>query len=170
MKIDKFGIAYRTEDELCNLLYANPELDLHSTQIDDPETFNRSVKELFYDFVPLNKYKLPDMSVEEFDAKNQANWYMPDEYKNLDIAKYVLDQCQTDEQLQRVGEELLMFQDRNLLDLLKFMKYFVDQMREQGVVWGVGRGSSTASYVLFLIGVHRIDSLYYHLDIAEFLK
>jgi DNA polymerase III alpha subunit len=43
-------------------------------------------------------------------------------------------------------------------------------MREHGVVWGVGRGSSVASYVLFLIGIHKIDSLYYDLPIDEFLK
>jgi DNA polymerase III alpha subunit len=37
-------------------------------------------------------------------------------------------------------------------------------------VWGVGRGSSVASYVLFLIGVHRIDSMKYNLDYKEFLR
>ena len=78
--------------------------------------------------------------------------------------------CSTEEQLQRVGQELLMFQDRNLFDLLKFMKYLVDTMRKNNIVWGVGRGSSVASYVLFLIGVHKIDSIYYQLDIEEFLK
>ena len=88
----------------------------------------------------------------------------------MDIARYVLDQCKTDAELQRVGQELLMYQDRNLFDLLRFMKYFVDQMRQNNVVWGVGRGSSTASYVLFLLGVHRIDSLFYDLSIDEFLK
>ena len=32
-------------------------------------------------------------------------------------------------------------------------------MRENNIVWGVGRGSPVASYVLFLIGVHRINSI-----------
>jgi DNA polymerase III alpha subunit len=50
------------------------------------------------------------------------------------------------------------------------MKYLVDTLRKNIIVWGVGRGSSVASYILYLIGVHRIDSLYYDLDIAEFLK
>ena len=35
---------------------------------------------------------------------------------------------------------------------------------------GVGRGSSVASYILYLIGVHRIDSIKYNLDWKEFLR
>jgi DNA polymerase III alpha subunit len=95
---------------------------------------------------------------------------MPEEYKNFDIAKYVLDLCQNDEELQRVGEELILFQEREMFDLLRYLKYFVDTMRANNIVWGVGRGSSVASFVLFLIGVHRINSLYYDLSIEEFLK
>jgi DNA polymerase III alpha subunit len=57
-----------------------------------------------------------------------------------------------------------------MFDLLFYLKYLVDTLRENKVLWGVGRGSSVASYVLYLIGVHKIDSLKYNLDIAEFLK
>jgi len=50
------------------------------------------------------------------------------------------------------------------------MIYLVDFMRENEIVWGVGRGSSVASYVLYLIGVHRIDSIKFGLDWREFLR
>ena len=63
-----------------------------------------------------------------------------------------------------------MFQERNLFDLLRYLKYLVDVMRENKIIWGVGRGSSVASYVLYLLGVHRIDSMFYDLDPAEFLR
>ena len=43
-------------------------------------------------------------------------------------------------------------------------------MRKNNIVWGVGRGSSVASFVLFLIGVHKINSLYYDISIDEFLR
>ena len=95
---------------------------------------------------------------------------MPDEYKQLDIAQWLLDQCQTDAELQRIGEELLLYQERDLFDLLRYLKFLVDIMRKHNLIWGVGRGSSVASYVLYLLGVHRIDSLYYNLDPAEFLR
>lgn len=109
-------------------------------------------------------------SVAEFDAACQSRWYMPAEYRELDIAAHVLSLCRTPEQLQRVGHELLLFQEKNLFDLLRYLKYLVDVMTENRVIWGVGRGSSVASYVLYLLGVHRIDSLYYDLDPEEFLR
>jgi DNA polymerase III alpha subunit len=95
---------------------------------------------------------------------------MPKEYYDLDIAKWILDQCKSEEELQRAGDELIKFQERNMFVLLQYLKYLVDTMRKNNIVWGVGRGSSVASFVLFLIGVHRINSLYYQLDIGEFLK
>lgn len=63
-----------------------------------------------------------------------------------------------------------MYQDRDAFDLLRYLKYLVDTMRANNVVWGVGRGSSVASFVLYLIGVHKINSLSYDLDPTEFLK
>ena len=95
---------------------------------------------------------------------------MPVEYYELDIAKWVLDQCKNQAELQRAGDELLKFQERNMFVLLQYLKYLVDTMRKNNIVWGVGRGSSVASFVLFLIGIHRINSLYYDLSIDEFLK
>ena len=110
------------------------------------------------------------LSVDEYDMMNQRNWLMPEEYKQIDIAQHVIDLCKTDAEIQRAGQELLMFQERNLFNLLKYLKYLVDTMRDNNVIWGVGRGSSVASYVLYLLGVHRIDSMYYDLDPGEFLR
>ena len=50
------------------------------------------------------------------------------------------------------------------------MKYVVDTLRDNNIVWGVGRGSSVSSYVLYLIGIHKIDSVKYALPIDEFFK
>ena len=95
---------------------------------------------------------------------------MPDSYADFDIAKFVLDQCQNGAELQRAGEELLIYQERDMFTLLRYLKYLVDTMRANKIVWGVGRGSSVSSFFLFLIGVHKINSLYYDLPIDEFLK
>jgi DNA polymerase III alpha subunit len=110
------------------------------------------------------------LSVDEYDLMNQHNWLMPEEYKQIDIAQHVIDCCKTDAEIQRAGEELLMFQQRNLFNLLKYLKYLVDTMKENNIIWGVGRGSSVPSYVLYLLGVHRVDSMYYDLDPNEFLR
>jgi DNA polymerase III alpha subunit len=118
----------------------------------------------------LVEYVESKLSLEEFDKNNQSQWQMPIEYQEMDIAKWVLDQCKNEEELQRAGDELIKFHDRNMFPLLQYLKYLVDTMRRNNIVWGVGRGSSVASFVLFLIGIHRINSLYYQLSMDEFLK
>jgi len=128
------------------------------------------VQELLDEVYDFQQYSNLDIPVTEFDAQNQVTWHMPNEYKDLDIAKWLIEQCKTQSELQRVGEELLLFQERDLFDLLKYLKYLVDTMREHQVIWGVGRGSSVASYVLYLIGIHKVDSMYYDLPITEFLR
>jgi DNA polymerase III alpha subunit len=170
MKYDQYGQTYTTSNELCDLLYKNPKLDISLFQVEDSLEYNRSVAELHAELDLLDSYHNIDMSVEEFDRVLQSNWRMPVDYKELDIAAYVLGLCQQEQELQRVGQELLLYQERNLFDLLRYLKYLVDTLRKNNVVWGVGRGSSVASYVLFLLGVHKIDSLYYNLDVEEFLK
>jgi DNA polymerase III alpha subunit len=105
-----------------------------------------------------------------FDHMQQSTWHMPEEYQQLDIAEYILKLCKTEAELQRCGAELLKYQERGLFDLLRYLKYLVDVMRDNHVIWGVGRGSSVSSYVLYLLEVHRINSLHYELDVEEFLR
>ena len=171
MITDKFGLICATEHDLCEALYRNPTLDLSRFYLDDPVLFNKTVMSLFADAPLLKQYAAPNCeTVQEFDAAQQSFWFMPEQYKTMDIAKEVLVLCKDDAELQRAGEELLLYQERNLFDLLRYLRYLVDTMRDNGIVWGVGRGSSVSSFVLYLLGVHKINSLYYDLDPSEFLK
>jgi len=170
MKYDQYGQTYTTSNELCDLLYKNPKLDISLFQVEDSLEYNRSVAELHAELDLLDRYHDINMSIKEFDAVLQRNWHMPAEYKDMDIASYILSLCKEEHELQRAGQELLLYQERDLFDLLRYLKYLVDTLRKNKVVWGVGRGSSVASYVLFLIGVHKIDAIYYNLNIDEFLK
>lgn len=168
MRTDSFGQLIYTEQDLLDLYYKDPDIVLSDVLIDNNIVFD---KNLDLDNTPkLLQYHLENISVEEFDNKMQSNWIMPKEYQEMDIAKYILDQCKTDEELQRAGQELLLYHERDMFVLLKYLKYLVDTMRMNNIVWGVGRGSSVSSFVLFLLGVHKINSLYYQLDIEEFLK
>jgi len=170
MMYDHFGQAHISTEDATDLLYQKPDLDLSNILFDNPDQFNAAIKVLYSDFAPLREYALIDADLDQFDYRNQNTWHMPEEYFKLDIAQWVLNQCTTDAELQRVADELMLFQERDLFNLLRWLKYFVDTMRANKVVWGVGRGSSVASYVLYLIGVHKINSMYYDLDISEFLK
>lgn len=169
MKRDKFGNMVYTEIDICKMYMENRDRVFKYALVDKEIKFD---PELELTRLPtLIEYIADDsMTVEEFDRLAQSNWLMPQEYKDLDIVVWILDQCTTDEQRQRVGEELLLYVERDLITLLQYMKFLVDTMRANNIIWGVGRGSSVASYVLYLIGVHRIDSMYYDLNINEFLK
>ena len=170
MQYDQFGQAYTSSNELCDLLYTNPTVDIRQFKVIDPDEFNASVQLLHAELPTLSQYVASDISVDEFDVIQQQTWRMPHEYYELDIAAWLLDKCKFDYELQRVGQELLLYQERDLFNLLRYLKYLVDTLRENKIVWGVGRGSSVSSYVLYLLGVHKIDSIFYDLDIKEFFK
>jgi len=112
-------------------------------------------------------------TIDEFkDESYVENWFMPEEYKTLDIEKFLLDKVgnTTSKEWNRCVDELEMFKQRGMYPVLQFLVYFVKICRDNNIVLGVGRGSSVASYVLYLIGIHKINSLKYDLDIKEFLK
>ena len=116
----------------------------------------------------LDKY---DISINEYDRTMQTDWNMPNEYKTLDIETWLAEQSPPwDPNYTRLQEELEAYKARNMLDLLRWLKYFVDTCSKENILWGVGRGSSVASYVLYLIGVHSIDPIKYNLDWREFLR
>lgn len=167
--LDKYSRQILSEEQACAMLYSNPALDVANLCLKDVSKYNGASKKLHLNTV-LKQLDELGIDVEQYHKENQKNWRMPGKYKELDIAEYLIKLCKTDAELQRVGTELLLYQERDMFDLLRFLVYIVDVMREQDIVWGVGRGSSVASYVLYLIGVHKIDSLYYDLDIAEFLR
>ena len=170
MKTDKFGQIIYNESDLVNMIMSDATIECLQGMLVEPGV-NLETASSYLEQVPdLIEYAFTDMTVEEFDVMKQNSWHMPDEYKNLDIAEYILSLCDSDARLQRCGEELLLFQERNLFDLLRYLKYLVDTLKSNNMIWGVGRGSSVASYVLYLLGVHRIDSMFYDLDSREFLR
>ena len=172
MKTDHLGQMIFSEDDCVNMLMRGQNIHVNGMLVDATVDLETAVLMLenVPTFVRYNELSLQAVTVEEFDHVNQGNWLMPDEYKNLDIAEYLLGLCESEAALQRVGEELLLYQARNLFDLLRYLKFLVDIMKQNNLIWGVGRGSSVSSHVLYLLGVHRIDSLHYNLDIAEFLR
>jgi hypothetical protein len=170
---NNFGELVFSENDICDLLMQGRDIDSLKHVVVDPTVnledlimqLERPESLLTWSF-PYNQ----GVSVPEFHLTQQMHWHMPDEYKQMDIAEYVLGLCTSEAELQRCGEELLLYQERDLFNLLKYLRYLVDVMIKNQIIWGVGRGSSVASYVLYKLGVHKIDSMYYNLDVAEFLR
>lgn len=170
-KTDAWGNVIFSVDGLVEHLMRGGELgDLVASQVAEVETFNRLCKEFDHPEDQLVIYEKPDISVEDWDSAHQSQWFTPEPYASMDVLKYLLSKCTTDEQVARVQLEWKLFEEREMVDVLRFLIYMIANFRERKVVWGVGRGSSVASYCLYLMGVHRIDSLKFNLDPSEFLK
>ena len=173
MRTDQYGQIVLGEQDLVNFVMQGRDVwNLKRVIVDHDVDLERGIQ-IIQEPSAMMQWTFPensDMAVPDWDHIQQQQWHMPDSYKTMDIAAHVLDLCDTDAELQRCGEELILYQERGLMDLLRYLRYLVDVLRENRVIWGVGRGSSVASYVLYLLGVHRIDSMFYDLDAREFLR
>jgi len=173
MKLNKFNQTLVDSSDIFQGLYAGKITNLDELNIEDQgliAKFNQARSENADQINDLSLFQEPNISIEEFDKNNQATWFIPKEYQDIDIAAYILEQCTSDVEKARVLQELELFFQHNMIEVLNYLKYLVDTMRTNNVVWGVGRGSSVASYCLYLLGVHKVNSIQYDLDIHEFLK
>ena len=184
MKTDELGIPRFTKRDLIDMIYSGHADKVHVVLCDaddDIDKFNEAMYAQGLD--PLQKYIPLDVDTKTFDGVCQGEWFMPDEYKVYDLLNFLnvrvaqetghaisdLSYRDTPE-FARMQEEMEAFFSRDMIQLLRYMKYLVDFMRKNDIVWGVGRGSSVASYVLYLIGVHKINSIQFDLDWREFLR
>lgn len=170
-RVDAWGRVILTETGLLEMFYkglANGEIIADDTKGVAEynswcETFDHPEKKLpIYTSLP----ETPD----EYHARLQSDWLMPEEYKNIDVEEILHSRCTTQNQHDRVDFELSLYMKHQMYDVLRLLLYIVDTLKAKNVFWGVGRGSSVASYCLFLLGVHRIDSLKYDLQFKEFIK
>ena len=183
MKTDNLGIPRFTNKDLIDMIYTGHIDKCHVVLCDpsdDIDKFNVHAKETGNP--QLKRYIPIDVNKKDFDGVCQGEWFMPEEYKELNILNWL--EAKLMEKMQstnsanvllskewvRVQKEFEEFKKRGMLDLLKYMVYLVDFMKKNEIVWGVGRGSSVASYILYLIGVHKIDSIHFDLDYREFLR
>jgi DNA polymerase III alpha subunit len=159
MKTDELGIPRFSNQDLLDMIYTGHIDKCHVVLCDpndDIEKFNTHAKE--NGISPLKKYIPIDVDKTQFDKTLQSEWFMPEKYKQLNIEEKIINMCNGEQEVARAYEEL------------RYMFYLVDFMRENKIVWGVGRGSSTASFVLYLIGIHKINPIQFQLDWREFLR
>lgn len=147
-----------TEQIIKGIMKHGPDILEHCVSSDDVSQYTKRISDEF-----LN-YPVPKKTIDP------NNWFIPQSYKQMDISKYVLDRTKNEEERQRAIQELELFEKNNMINVLKTMVYIVDTLRANNIVWGVGRGSSVASFVLHIIGVHKVNSIKYNIPLNEFFK
>ena len=172
MTVDEYGQVHYSIKEIIELLYQRPDFDLSEISVEKTENkkYNQHCEELLEEMQVLSDHNALTENIEDFHQLRLNTWFMPDEYKTFDVEEYCLDYCETTQEMQRVKDEMMMFEARKLVPVLQYIKYLVDTMRTNKIVWGVGRGSSLASFVLFLLGINKVNPLLHNLDVHEFLR
>ena len=130
---DYYGCPIYTERDLVDIYMKNPKQKLNNTFTDKKIEIDPTLE--IENAPHLIEHTLAQMSVADFDEEMRSKWHMPQKYRELDIAKWLLDQCKHEEEFQRVGKELLLYQKRGQFLLLQYMKYLVDLMRENNIVF-----------------------------------
>tara|TARA_B100000902_G_scaffold399690_1_gene471849 strand:+ start:2115 stop:2609 length:495 start_codon:yes stop_codon:yes gene_type:complete len=162
--LDKHNRYLSDENTGVEMLYRNKDINTTEfTNTSDIAKYNANAQH--FDIKTLQI-----LGEEDFDRIN--TYIIPQHYKELDVEEYIrgLVEHGDSDQTGRVEMELALYKERGLYPILQVLIYVVDTLRKHNLVWGVGRGSSVASYLLHLIGVHKVDSVKYNLDIKEFLK
>ncbi len=137
-----------------------------------------AVAEIDVELAHFNKMSTDKILIKETIDLPAKKLLIPESYEKLDINRYmeetVLPTIKHDnlyeERLKRFITEFDLFERNDMLYVLKVLIYVVDTFKQRGILWGVGRGSSCASYILYLIGLHSIDPVKYDIPINEFFK
>lgn len=158
------GISVVEPDEIVNLMIAGVPLEkIQSIEINEE----------------LKQFNLrSDIEISIFNEDQEINidlsWLIPAEYLQLDLHTFFVDKLiNIPRHLQeraevRILNELAEVKNRDFELGLKTIIYVVDELKRQQVIWGVGRGSSCASYLLFLLGLHCVDCLKFNIHYSEF--
>jgi len=169
--MDKYVPPVYTSETLRELLLSGKRIT-HVCVEDDADIvlYKQFQGDLLEDTTVFDSIPEIETSVDDFLHSRADQWLIPPEYNDLDVLAWLGDKCTNDEQLVRVAEEYVLYSERDLVPLLKMFIYLMDYVRENNFICGVGRGSSVSSYILYLIGVHRVDSIKYNLPITDYLK
>ncbi len=111
MKTDKFGQQILTEDDVCDFYLKNPDKIIKSFLTENPITFSETLE--LSNTPNVLSYNQKDCDLQNYDIELQLKWLMPEEYKSLDIALYVLNKCNTEA-------------DTYISNLRAYVKYIMD--------------------------------------------
>lgn len=169
VKINDYGDCEYSEEAIIEQIYQNPKLDISHLNIES-KLYEQALAKLQIDLPKLLSKVTHTETISQFDKAHYNDWHMPESYTKIDVKNYLLEKCKNEQERERVEAEYKLFETKGFIKVLQFLIYFVDTLRHNNVVWGVGRGSSVSSFCLFLIGVHKINPLIYDLDYTEFLR
>ena len=132
---NQYGEPIVNCNDLIELVYQGYDVNKVKVNDDRVEKYNTIVEELALDWPSLQKLTDIDITVEDYDRALQSDWYMPDEYKQMNVEDHIRSLAKTQEEKIRVEEELILYRKYNVLNVLKFLVYLIETMRDNNIVW-----------------------------------
>ena len=169
--IDDDGNVIYTTKGLVEYLYKYSKFPDNILYLEDEDSkkYNK-----FIDYYNLDgKLRLPTRL--KSHKERQDEWFYPSEYDDINLEEYFINLLEEKninslKSKNRVYEELKLYKDKGYEKLLRFCIYFMNEVNKNNWIIGVGRGSSVNSYLIYIIGLHQVDSIKYDLDVKDFLK
>lgn len=102
-------------------------------------------------------------------------WTYPKKYQKEDLLERAVSFLESknllsEKYIERLEQEYFEIQRRGMEDFLRCLLYVTDEFRKNNIVWGVGRGSSCASLMMYALQINKIDPVRYDIPMEEFFK
>ncbi len=124
---------------------------------------------------PIGTWESTGDGTEVWPDSETFEWTIPKKFLELDIVSLCVtalrDKNLTDDDyIERLAWELKQMDEKDMHQFVRCLLYVTHQFKEKGVLWGVGRGSSCASLIMYLLGINRVDPVKYNIPAEEFFK
>lgn len=164
------GESTLDKDGLYDKILSGEDIEGKYTHVSDSE-----IKK----FSKLTGIKLKTKDSPDYN-KIHDQFLLPKAYFEINLEDFFIERMKSrhgdiskpemEKRVARIYDELSLYKEMFLEDILRLAIYIVDTFTIENIIWGPGRGSSCCSYLLFLTELHDVDSVYFDLDIDEFLR
>jgi DNA polymerase III alpha subunit len=124
---------------------------------------------------PIDTWEDSGEGTEKGPNPETFEWTIPKKYLDLDVAELCINALEekklnSDVYIERLSWELLQMETKDMHQFVRCLLYVTHRFKEDGVLWGVGRGSSCASLIMYLLGINKVDPVKYNIPAEEFFK
>lgn len=115
-----------------------------------------------------------NISVEVVDERPEPSESHDHEPADLDVLMYIIltspRYVDSESMNKRIEEEIEFFSRTKNIFFVFYCMDLIEKFKERGIVWGVGRGSSCASLVFYLLEITDVNPLKYGIKFHELSK
>jgi DNA polymerase III alpha subunit len=169
LDVDDWGRVVASYDQAIEVLMSGRDLNIVNVQASpELERYNEFCRMFDKTDEIIRPVEPMAETPEVYHAHRSQEWIS--KVDSSQLWDDLLAKCETTIERERFVMELEEFGKRGMIEVLVQLDAMIKELDSANVVRGVGRGSSVASFILYLMGVHFINPIAYNIDVGEFLK